>query len=152
MTTNVKRGTAPKTLADKRRDQVSDLLESRPVEAVSVAKSFFDEYPDDDDSLVLYLRASVGASLSGERGAIPEDLCNLAGRAAENRFFNPEIIALFVASKIVSGKRLLDEDIASLRRAYILDPRITVKTVEPACRGQSSRVCGAVEKAFKGSK
>jgi hypothetical protein len=142
---NVKAGTAPKTLIDTRKEQISALIRIRPCEAVSVAKKLVGEYPDDDDALVLCLSTAAKAEMLGVTGSMSEELSGLAQKASERRFFNPDLLSLSVASKVLTGKALACDDMALLRRAYALDPRITNVTM----RAVRDRLSGDERKAVE---
>ena len=107
------------------QQQINQLVESRPQEALSVATKFWEKQPDDERGLILCLETVLASKIKTGQNLMSAKLCDAAQKLAENRFFNPQISLLYLSCKMLTSNDLDKTDLAILGRANRMDPRIT---------------------------
>lgn len=119
------KGNMSKTLLDEKTNQISDLIETNPLEAVSIAVKLWEDCPDDDRAVKLWLKSIILAKTRGGKDLATNAALRISYNLAEKDFCDPEAYSLYLACKILMLKPLTKQDISSFKRANHINPRIT---------------------------
>ena len=110
-------------LIDKVKEQILGCISEEPYKAFALATNLWKDHPDDERTLVLCLQTAIGATKLG-KNVCSEEVYLEAKKLAEDRFFNPEIISLFLVYKTIMNKPIYSTDLEAAQRASIMNPRI----------------------------
>jgi len=135
-----------KILLDGTRSEIGKVIASKPYEAMTLATSLLDKYPDSEEALVLAARTALEAEARHGKHVISSELYERISKAREERFFSPEIVSLGIASKILMGGVLDDRDIVEAKRAFAMGPGITREIMDTAKKLMTAEEKTRIEK------
>ena len=116
----------------EKQKQITEALQQKPYEAMTIATRFLETYPKDEKVIALCLRTALYAKSRTNTDVLSEDVYEKGRILAEDIFMSPEYSLLHLVSKGLMNKALEDEDRITMNRALKMGAEVTSKILTEA--------------------